>query len=121
MRGLIAVQVVKFDDGFFTTWRDVTESKASAEALRASEERFRQFFERNPDYVYMVSTDRRLLDANPAALAALGYAQTSSSGCRSRPSTRPNPVAAWGSFSSAGRTRVRSPTRSRRSSRAPAN
>jgi len=74
MRGLIDVQVVKFDDGFFTTWRDVTESKASAEALRASEERFRQFFEKIPDYVYMVSTDRRLLDANPAALAALGYA-----------------------------------------------
>lgn len=72
--GQIDIQVAKFDDGFFAVWRDVTERRAFAEALRQSEERFRQFFERTPDYVTMVSTDRRLVDANPAALAALGYA-----------------------------------------------
>ena len=73
MRGLIDIQVVKFEDGFFATWRDVTESRASAAALSTSEKRFRQFFEKTPDYVFMVSTDRRLIDANPAALSALGY------------------------------------------------
>jgi len=72
--GAIDIQVAKFEDGFFATWRDVTERTASAEALHQSEHRFRQFFERTPDYVYMVSIDGRLIDANPAALEALGYA-----------------------------------------------
>jgi PAS domain S-box-containing protein len=72
--GAIDIQVAKFEDGFFATWRDVTERTASAEALHQSEHRFRQFFERTPDHVYMVSIDGRLIDANPAALEALGYA-----------------------------------------------
>ena len=72
-RGVIDIQVARFEDGFFATWRDVTERTASAEALRQSEHRFRQFFERTPDYVYMVSTDGGLIDVNPAALDALGY------------------------------------------------
>ena len=73
-KGLIDIQVARFEDGFFATWRDVTDRAAAAEALHHSEHRFRQFFERTPDYVFTVSLDRRLLDANPAALDALGYA-----------------------------------------------
>ncbi len=72
-KGLIDIQVARFEDGFFATWRDVTDRAAAAEALHHSEHRFRQFFERTPDYVFTVSLDRRLLDANPAALDALGY------------------------------------------------
>jgi PAS domain S-box-containing protein len=72
--GLIDIQVARFEDGFFATWRDVSERAASAEALRQSEHRFRQFFERTPDYVFMVSLDGHVIDANAAALEALGYA-----------------------------------------------
>ena len=39
------------------------------------EERFRQFFEYEPDYCYMVSPGGIVLDANPAALEILGYAK----------------------------------------------
>ncbi|MGZ6259034.1 MAG: EAL domain-containing protein, partial [Candidatus Limnocylindrales bacterium] len=65
--------VARFEDGFFATWRDVTERTAAAEALHQAEHRFRQFFERTPDYVFLVSLDGRLIDANRAALEALGY------------------------------------------------
>ncbi len=37
------------------------------------ENRFRQFFEYEPDYIYMVSPEGVILDVNPAALRVLGY------------------------------------------------
>lgn len=52
---------------------DVTEEKRTEEALRVSEQRFRQFFENAPIYCYMVSTEGLILDVNRTALAALGY------------------------------------------------
>ena len=73
-KGVIDIQVARFEEGFFATWRDVTDRVSAAEALLLSEHRFRQFFERTPDYVYTVSLDGHVLDANPAALEALGYA-----------------------------------------------
>lgn len=42
-------------------------------ALRESEERFRQFFENEPDYCYMISPEGTILDVNAAALEVLGY------------------------------------------------
>ena len=51
--GLIDIQVARFEDGFFATWRDVTDRVLAAEALHHSEHRFRQFFERTPDYVFI--------------------------------------------------------------------
>lgn len=52
---------------------DITKRKQMEEALRASEEKFRQFFENDPDYCYMVSPEGLILDANRAALMILGY------------------------------------------------
>ena len=46
--------------------------KANKE-LRESENRFRQFFENEPEYCYMISPDGFILDVNKAALAVLGY------------------------------------------------
>ncbi|MFA5413949.1 MAG: PAS domain S-box protein [Methanoregula sp.] len=42
-------------------------------ALRETERQFKEFFEQEPNYCYMVSPDGRILDLNRAAVAALGY------------------------------------------------
>jgi len=43
------------------------------ETLRQSEGKFRQFFENEPEYGYMISPKGLILDANKAAIEALGY------------------------------------------------
>ncbi|MFW9876695.1 MAG: PAS domain S-box protein, partial [Candidatus Thorarchaeota archaeon] len=53
--------------------QDITEHKVADEKLKHSEERFRQFFENEPEYCYMISPDGWILDVNKAALKALGY------------------------------------------------
>ena len=42
-------------------------------ALRESEQRFKKFFENEPEYCYMVSPGGLILDVNKTALEALGY------------------------------------------------
>ena len=59
--------------GISSTQRDITDRKRAEQALRASEEKFRQFFREVPDYCYIVSPQGEILDINSAALAALGY------------------------------------------------
>ncbi|MCK4814798.1 PAS domain S-box protein, partial [bacterium] len=43
------------------------------DSLKESEEEFRTFFENEPEYCYMVSTEGIMLDVNKAALKTLGY------------------------------------------------
>ncbi len=46
--------------------------RQAEEALRTSEERFRQFFKNTPDYCYILSPQGTVLNVNHAALLALG-------------------------------------------------
>lgn len=46
---------------------------AEEEALKRSEDKFKQFFESEPDYCYMISPKGKILDVNKTALNALGY------------------------------------------------
>ena len=52
---------------------DITIRKKIEEALQTSEERFRQIFENQPEYCYLISPDEFILDVNDAALNVLGY------------------------------------------------
>jgi two-component system, LuxR family, sensor kinase FixL len=51
----------------------VRERKVATLAFSKSEDRFRQFFESQPECCYMISPGGIVLDVNPAGCAALGY------------------------------------------------
>ncbi|MBI2401002.1 MAG: PAS domain S-box protein [Deltaproteobacteria bacterium] len=56
--------------------RDITARKTAEEALRESEERFRQIFEQNHDAQGILGCGGcRVIDANPAAVAIFGYSR----------------------------------------------
>lgn len=52
---------------------NITTYKRIEQALRLSEQKFRQFFENEPAYCYMASADNSILDVNRAACYMLGY------------------------------------------------
>ncbi len=52
---------------------DISERKTMEENLRASEEKFRGFFNNTPDYCYIISPEGTILNINGSALQALGY------------------------------------------------
>jgi len=55
------------------TSHDITNRMKAEETLKQSEERFRQFFENEPAYCYMISPDGNILNVNKATLKVLGY------------------------------------------------
>ncbi|MBN2180350.1 MAG: PAS domain S-box protein, partial [Sedimentisphaerales bacterium] len=59
--------------GTLSSGGDVTERKKAEMALAESEQKFRKFFEYEPEYCYMVSPDGAILEINSAALNTLGY------------------------------------------------
>ena len=58
--------------------RDISDRKQAEEALRESEERYRGLFERVPLGLYRTTVEGRILDANPALIEMLGYADRES-------------------------------------------
>ncbi len=59
--------------GSFAVVRDITGRKRMEEELRESEERFRSIFVNSAIGMYRTTPDGRILAANPALLAMLGY------------------------------------------------
>jgi PAS domain S-box-containing protein len=58
--------------------RDISDRRRAEGALRESEERYRSLFERVPLGLYRTTPEGRILDANPALLEMLGYADRES-------------------------------------------
>lgn len=54
---------------------DITERRRAEEALKASEERFRQLFESSVDGVFITERDGTITDVNEAVLRLTGYAR----------------------------------------------
>jgi len=71
--------------GALTTWEgraatvnflsDITESRRTLDALRASEEKYRDLFENANDAIFITGADHRYLDANRKAIELLGYSK----------------------------------------------
>ena len=59
---------------FVAVFTDITERRKAEDALKESEERFRQFFTENQAVMLMIEpASGEILDANPAAIAFYGY------------------------------------------------
>ena len=61
--------------GIIIFGEDITERKASQEALERAEEKFREIFEAAPEGIFQTTPARKLLAVNPAGAIMLGYSQ----------------------------------------------
>jgi two-component system, cell cycle sensor histidine kinase and response regulator CckA len=59
--------------GVLGTYEDITEQKQAEQALRASEEKYRKFFDENLSGVYITSPHGKLLACNPTFLQIFGF------------------------------------------------
>jgi PAS domain S-box-containing protein len=71
----VSSQEIVFDgrSASLTLAIDVTDRTTAEEALRQSEQRYRQLFEHLPIGLYSSTPDGRLIDANPQMVEMLGY------------------------------------------------
>jgi PAS domain S-box-containing protein len=74
--GLITSVTLRNPDGslraFIGTVRDITDHKRTEDALRESEERYRQFFRTSLDSMFITTPDGRYIDFNDAAMKQVG-------------------------------------------------
>ena len=66
---------LKGEEVFETICEDITERKRAEEALKESEQRYRQLFESVPDAVMVYGSQGRFLDCNGLTLSRLGYSR----------------------------------------------
>lgn len=59
--------------GILASGEDITESRRSEEALRESEQQYRNLFENMRDAILLADTERRIFDCNPAFETLFGY------------------------------------------------
>lgn len=59
--------------GILGTWEDITDKKKSLEAMRLSEEKFRNIFETMSVGYFRTTVEGEFLDINPACLRIFGY------------------------------------------------
>ena len=83
--GIIGIVLITLVVLLFSSLTSVLDRRLSAQSsrIRASEERYRRFFERSLSGVYQATIDGRLLDCNAAFARILGY--TSRAECLARP------------------------------------
>lgn len=77
--------------GVLGTYEDITEEKHAEEALRASEERYRLFFQEDLSGVYITTPEGKLLDCNPTFLQIFGFASLEEAMGTDMASLYPNP------------------------------
>lgn len=62
--------------GYLAVQRDVSDRKQAEQALRESEEKYRQLFELESDALFLIDNESgQILEANPAASALYGYSR----------------------------------------------
>ncbi|MDF1595886.1 MAG: PAS domain S-box protein [Acidimicrobiia bacterium] len=77
LTAIVSVTLLRDQDGapdyVYSHVVDMTEATAAAEALRTSEQRYRNLFERIPVAMYRSTPDGEVLDANPALVELMGF------------------------------------------------
>ncbi len=77
LNAIVSVTLVRDQEGVpdyvYSHVVDMTEATAAEEALRTSEQRYRNLFERIPVAMYRSTPDGEVLDANPALVELMGF------------------------------------------------
>jgi len=81
LRWIITSKIPSLDEngeiiGLIGFSEDITERKIAEEALKESEEKYRQLVDRLPDMVFEIDNKGRVLFANSRAINLLGYSKT---------------------------------------------